>query len=283
MISRRVRGTRTPIPAGKVVGRLPATGQGDARLVDIADIARAAVASGAIVPPGSPGALNPIATHTFLANPTGSTAQPIATTLAAGTNITITYGASTVTVASSGGSVTNLLPIVDSAGTPIQDADGVFIGTPSGTTTNVWDASSFFLVQQQMVADTYQQQVRAHAVAQPLTTATAVTIASITLTEGTWDITGNVSYLPDVTTTTSDQWAGISDTTNTLPAFTTAVNALAHDGSAYPAGSGANLPTGLCRQTIAVGATKTLYLVAQATFAVSTNKAYGYIRATRMY
>src|SRR3990167_5721887 len=93
-----VRGIRTSIPTGHVVGRVSA-GEGGAELINIADLGNALTGTGTVLPPGAATPLSPIATHTILANPTGSTAQPIATTLPNATaGITWTYAATSITV-----------------------------------------------------------------------------------------------------------------------------------------------------------------------------------------
>lgn len=99
MIRRRARGVRTVVPAGSLIGRLPATGQGDAGIVNISDLARQQLAQGGIPPSGSPSPLLPITTHTVLANPTGSTAPPIATAFPnPPAGLTWAYGLTTITI-----------------------------------------------------------------------------------------------------------------------------------------------------------------------------------------
>lgn len=53
MIRRRARGVRTVMPAGTLIGRLPATGQGDAGIVNISDLALHIVSTGIIQAAGS--------------------------------------------------------------------------------------------------------------------------------------------------------------------------------------------------------------------------------------
>lgn len=91
------RGIRSPIPAGTLIGRGRGKGKGAAQTVSFDEIAQQLHATGAIAPPGSASPLQPIATHTILANPTGSTAAPIATTTPASSSITWAYGATTLT------------------------------------------------------------------------------------------------------------------------------------------------------------------------------------------
>src|SRR5690348_15222396 len=94
------RGIRSPIPAGTLLGRARGHGTGAAELVTAQGLAANLAASGAVMVPGSPAPLVPIATHTILANPTGSTAAPIATTLPApAAGLTWNYGASSISIA----------------------------------------------------------------------------------------------------------------------------------------------------------------------------------------
>ena len=82
-ISRRIRGARTPIPAGKIVGRLPATGTGDAQIVDPTQLGRALVSNGVAVPPGSPAPSPAIADGRIESNISGATAAPTGNTITA--------------------------------------------------------------------------------------------------------------------------------------------------------------------------------------------------------
>lgn len=110
-----------------------------------------------------------------------------------------------------------------------------------------------------------------------LTSATAKTITSITLTAGDWDVFGSIISNPAGTTTTSNLQAGLSTTTNALP---TPPSGYALFGGALGAGLAASLTISSIQ--INVNTTTTVYLVAQATFATSTMTAYGAIRARRV-
>ena len=74
--NRSVRGIRSPIPAGYVVGNLDGSGN---QLIPIADIAAKVAASGMVATPG-PSPLQAIADKRVLANISGGTAAPTATT-----------------------------------------------------------------------------------------------------------------------------------------------------------------------------------------------------------
>lgn len=126
-----------------------------------------------------------------------------------------------------------------------------------------------------------------------LTTATAKTITSIQLTAGDWDVDGQVDLLPAATTSVTQMNASVSPTTNTLGSD---AGASVGFGSSYAA-----QPTTTINQAAAVPAAEvdvqvltnrikvapadaplTIYLVASATFTVSTMTAYGGIRARRV-
>jgi hypothetical protein len=111
-----------------------------------------------------------------------------------------------------------------------------------------------------------------------LTTATPLTVTSISLTAGDWDVSGSIYFAPAGTTIISDEQGGIDLTTNTLP--TAPAGGYANvSGLAQAAGTAISLTLGYVRVSLA--STTTVYLVAQATFTVSTCGAYGTIQARR--
>jgi hypothetical protein len=111
-----------------------------------------------------------------------------------------------------------------------------------------------------------------------LTTATSATVTSISLTAGVWLITGAVNYTPAATTSIS-QWAqGANSVAATLGAQDTYSKVVL----------AAEVPTAvvftepIVPLTINISASQTEYLVAQATFTLSTLTAGGTIVATRI-
>lgn len=118
-----------------------------------------------------------------------------------------------------------------------------------------------------------------------LTTATALTLVSISLTAGDWDISGVVDFLPAAATSVTQLAASVSLTTNVL------------SGQAGGAGLGTD-PTVLINQAVnvptaqvgvpippvrlSIAVTTTVFLVASLTFTVSTATAFGTIRARRV-
>lgn len=114
-----------------------------------------------------------------------------------------------------------------------------------------------------------------------LSTGAALTLTSIALTPGIWDISCLMIFIPNAATTATQYLGGISTTTN---AFTggdygdtySAFQVLAGSLAAY----GPSLSVPAVRVTIT--ANTTYYLVAQATFAVNSMTAYGRISAVRV-
>ena len=112
-----------------------------------------------------------------------------------------------------------------------------------------------------------------------LTTGVAINVTSISLTAGDWNVWGTVAFAPAGTTTVSAISGSISTTTGTMAtvpgggsSFTLATT--------LTTGAAQSHPVGMTR--ISVAATTTVFLVAQSSFAVSTNAAYGIINARRI-
>ena len=117
-----------------------------------------------------------------------------------------------------------------------------------------------------------------------LTTATPANVTSISLTAGDWDLSSMIDMNLTGATVT-DMRGGPSLTTVTLPTQPggagLGTDALIVDTSNFVTTTGVmGLPTPPVRLSIA--ATTTVFLVAQATFAVGTIGAFGTIRARRV-
>jgi hypothetical protein len=119
--------------------------------------------------------------------------------------------------------------------------------------------------------------VTAQASSISMSSGSSHTVASITLPYGDWDISGFVTFVGNGTTTTqSQQKISISSTNNTLSSFP---NLIVDNVSIA---SGGSHTVAIPPQQILVsqaGGSLNFYLVAQATFAVSTLTANGYIYA----
>ena len=112
-----------------------------------------------------------------------------------------------------------------------------------------------------------------------LSNATPANITSISLTAGDWDVWGEVSFTPAGTTTATAYSCGVSTTSATLPTAPAGGAIFTLQGLSFSAGQAQNFPCG--KTCIKLAVTTTVYLVAQATFAVSTLTAYGFIGARR--
>ena len=110
-----------------------------------------------------------------------------------------------------------------------------------------------------------------------LTTATPANITSISLTAGDWDVWADIGFTPAASTTVSALMAGTSGISATLP--TVPAGGLHEIQATLTTGVPQALPVGVERYSLA--GTTTIYLVAQANFAVSTLTATGKICARR--
>lgn len=113
-----------------------------------------------------------------------------------------------------------------------------------------------------------------------LTTATAVTVISKSLTAGDWDVSGVVAFSPGGSTTTIVFLAGINTTTNVLPGVDSGQQSGTAFGVGVVAGGTSYEPTPIVR--ISLSTSGTVFLVAQANFSGSTMNAWGTIRCRRV-
>jgi hypothetical protein len=125
----------------------------------------------------------------------------------------------------------------------------------------------------------YVESVIASGSSIALTTGTAKTITSISLTAGDWDVAANVGFIPAATTSLTQLFASISLSTNTLDQTlgrdtTLFMNATVTSGNVIA------LPIQPVRFSLA--STTTIFLVAQGAFTVSTLSGYGLLRARRV-
>lgn len=111
-----------------------------------------------------------------------------------------------------------------------------------------------------------------------LTTATGLTITSISLTAGDWDVSGSIMFLPGASTSITRYLGSFSLTTNTLD--TTPGRLVGYSTPAV-------VPTALIGAftiptfRFSLSGTTTIFLIAQSDFTVSTNSAFGFIGARR--
>jgi hypothetical protein len=112
----------------------------------------------------------------------------------------------------------------------------------------------------------------------PLLTTVPANVANISLSAGDWDVSGNVGFIADTTTTVAEIIAGISTTSGVLPTMPGA-GAYSLLQATLTTGKRQALQAGQTR--ISIATTTTVFLVAQGQFAVSTLTACGFIGARR--
>lgn len=114
-----------------------------------------------------------------------------------------------------------------------------------------------------------------------LTTATAKTICAVSLTAGDWDVSGVLGLVGAASTTLGYVIGSISSTDNALGTDGLAgITQTWYNNVAFLTTSSLCLPFGPIRKSLS--ATTSIYMVAKASFAVSTCSAYGHIRARRV-
>jgi hypothetical protein len=112
-----------------------------------------------------------------------------------------------------------------------------------------------------------------------MTSVNPITLTSISLTAGDWDVSGVVQYVNPGPTTIAYVQASLSTVNNTLQNMYKQGSAISWGSNILP-GADITTPTPTFRYSIA--STTTIYLIANASFAVSTLKAAGLLRARRV-
>lgn len=125
----------------------------------------------------------------------------------------------------------------------------------------------------------YIESVIAAGSAVSLTTATAKNVTSIPLPTGDWDVSGLVAFQPAATTNLTQLVESVSTVTNTLDGTPGRLSQL--NFAAFVPGA---ITDTLNQQPyrFSLSSPTTIFLVAQATFTVSTVTAYGMLRARRI-
>lgn len=189
-----------------------------------------------------------------------------ASSITGGLVVATAFGTTATSVGIGGGNINAGGTLtVGGAITPSQTAG--IVGT---TTNNSANAGS---------VGEYVEGTLASGSATSLTTATAKTITSISLTAGDWDVTGIVFFAPAATTSVTELSASISQTNNTLDVT---LGRFIDHGSAATVYSGQGNSAAVPSARISLSGTTTVYLVGYAAFSVSTMTAYGVIHARRM-
>lgn len=127
----------------------------------------------------------------------------------------------------------------------------------------------------------YLTGTRASGSAVSLTNDTALSIASISLPAGDYEVTVKIFFTLGASTTVTSLISSVSSTNNTLD-----LGLENFSNTRYPSGSilgSANDPSSLSGPVrVSLNSTTTYYAVARASFGASTATAYGYIRARRV-
>lgn len=162
--------------------------------------------------------------------------------------------------------------LTDETGTGVA----VFGTSPTITTPNIVGTTAVGNASAGSVGEIIESDIAVGS-AVSLTSGVTVNVTSISLTAGDWDVEGSVTFNPGATTSITAILAGISSTSATFANKPSWSHRIAAFVPAAPLGG-----YGLTRQRFNVSSTTTVYLVAQSTFTVSTNAAYGYISARRV-
>jgi hypothetical protein len=113
-----------------------------------------------------------------------------------------------------------------------------------------------------------------------LTSNTNTDVTNISLAPGDWDVFASGIFLPAASTNQTNQFVSISATSITLDTAPGRVGTHQYGASGIVTGaSGTAIVAGPTQFVLT--ATTTIYLVVKATFTVSTNVAYGILRARR--
>ncbi len=112
-----------------------------------------------------------------------------------------------------------------------------------------------------------------------LTTNTPLSITSISLTPGIWDLSGIVGFVSNAATSTTQTQMSLSQTNNTIISSTYGDQSIANT---FPALLADQVTITIPSYRVSLSATTIYYLVVQATFTLNTLSAYGRISATRV-
>lgn len=154
----------------------------------------------------------------------------------------------------------------------------VFGTTPTLTTPNIVGTATNDNAAAGSVGEHIQSNIPVGS-AVALTTTTAANLTSIPLTAGDWDVWLNAAINPAATTSITALLASISQTSATRDTATGGAASDQRCAAVVPA-SPMNILVGPLR--ISLASTTTIYGVVQSNFTVSTNAAYGILRARRV-
>ncbi len=185
-----------------------------------------------------------------------------------GTGVTASTGSGNNVLSTSPTLVTPVLGAASATSLTFSSTSGII-----GTTTNDNAAAGS--------VGEFQSATLSGASKITLTTGTAVTITSLSLTAGDWDLGGQINFETEATTSISEARVSSSATDNTLGStnFTGQLYNIVKFAAFVPGVSTFTFTAGTARLSLA--STTTVYLVARATFTVANCYAYGHITARR--
>lgn len=140
----------------------------------------------------------------------------------------------------------------------LTDTGGVAAGVIDGSSAAAGDVGEF---------------LTATAAGVALVTATLKDITSVAVTAGDYEASGVVGFVPNVATPSTNMLVALGSVSATVTEFSQLT-------IAFPAGAGQRLVTPTVRFNMAAGGT--LYLIARATFTISTMAAGGTISVRRV-
>ena len=205
----------------------------------------------------------------YVGQATITTLGTIATGVWQGTKVGLAYGGTNADLSATGGAKHLVKQASVGAALTVGGIDATWV---AGTATND-DAAAGYLGE-------FMSSVVLVGSAISLTTATPADVTSLSLTAGDWDVSGEVWYSQNAATIGTISQAAITTTSATLPTVPAVNTGLSRSSGTEMTGIGPVIPVGPVR--ISIGSTTTVYLVAQSTFTVNTNAAYGVLRARRV-
>lgn len=222
---------------------------------------------------------NVFATSPTLVTPILGT--PTSGTLTSCTGLPITTGVSGLgtnvgTFLATPSSANLISAVTDETGT-----GALMFGTsPTVTTPNIVGTTAVGNAAAGSVGE-YVSSIIASGSAVSLTTATNANVTSISLTAGDWDIWGVVFFTPGATTNITNLLGGWNTASATLLLVPDKSNIIAFQSTGIVPGA-VTSSSGAFQGRLNVSSTTTVFLIAQASFTVSTLSAFGGIQARRV-
>ena len=160
-------------------------------------------------------------------------------------------------------------PLVDTFNGGISTNAESFI---KGTSTNDSATTGFI--------GEFVQTIVVAASAVPLSTGSPANVTSINLTAGDWDVWGNIGFVPASSTNVSSVAGNVNTTSAAIGGISSGASIIQYGVSGLVPGAN-NFSLPCPEQRVSIATTTTVYLVAQASFTVSTLSAFGFIAARR--